>query len=74
MDLIFGAKIVKIHIVNIFTNYFCKITRIGNWFLMKLEHFGVMCHFIKGDFEPLGVMLRVHLDVFLQVVDGHVFP
>ena len=41
---------------------------------LVLEHFRVVCHLLEGDFEPLGVMLGIQLDVFLQVLDIHVFP
>ena len=39
-----------------------------------LKHLGVMGHLLEGDLEPLGVVGRVEDEVFLEVVDGHVFP
>ena len=41
---------------------------------LDLEHLSVVCHLFKSDLKPLGVMLGVALDVFLQVGDRHVLP
>ena len=41
---------------------------------MRENRFGMMQHFLKGDFEPLGVLLRVKLNIVFQVNYSHVFP
>ena len=41
---------------------------------MRENRFGMMQHFLKGDFEPFGVLLRVELNIVFQVSYSHVFP
>ena len=41
---------------------------------MRENRFGMMQHFLKGDFEPLGIMVGIQFKVFWKCVYRHVFP
>ena len=71
------TKIVKILIVNIFTNYFLfdAVKRSKQDILRRVSLHGAMFHdLIEGDLEPFRIGFGVFLQVLFDGVEAYVFP